>query len=215
MSKNSISPLPDALAQAYHQWHKNSFTPRANVFAELATGQQPEAMVISCCDSRVQASALFQGAEGDFFIHRNIANFVPPPDAVPENHATASAVAYAVKVLKVKRIIVLGHAACGGVRACMDMCAGGDSGDSDGFLSAWIGLLKPAYERLGLSGHAPDRLSDMERENVKYALENLHAYDFVAHAVRDGRLELHGLWHDIGTGVLYAYDEKADSFGRV
>ncbi len=214
MPKNAISPLPDALAQAYHQWHKNSFAPRADDFATLATGQQPETMVISCCDSRVQASALFQVTEGDFFMHRNIANFVPPPDAVPENHATASAVEYAVKVLKVKRIIVLGHAGCGGMRACMDMCAG-DGSDDDGFLSAWIGLLKPAYERLGLSGHVPDRLGDMERENVKYTLENLRAYDFVTDALAAGRLTLHGLWHDIGTGVLYAHDEKADSFERV
>lgn len=218
MTKMTASAFPATLKAAYQNWRETTYADRAEAFAKLADeGQKPDAMVISCCDSRVNTTHIFGQQEGYFFIHRNIANFVPTPQQTPDNHGTAAALEYAVKVLNVKRIMIVGHAQCGGVQACMDVCAGegAEIVKNLGFVTRWIDLLKPAYERLGIVGNPPDRLTDMEQENVKHALENLAAYDFVAASIAAGNLEIHGLWYDFRLGIMKAYDSVKDSFNEI
>ena len=120
-----VKPLPNYLIQRYHGWKATTFEDNHAWYRRLASeGQRPRAMVISCCDSRVHVTAIFGAEQGEFFIHRNIANLVPAylPDGEP--HGTSAAVEYAVTALKVSHIIVLGHSSCGGVRGCHDMCTG-------------------------------------------------------------------------------------------
>ena len=83
---SSVSVLPDALVARFKAWRQDDFD--AQHFAELAEGQSPMAMVISCCDSRVQSSEIFDVPAGSFFIHRNIANLVPPPHCFRTFHST-------------------------------------------------------------------------------------------------------------------------------
>jgi len=124
-------PLPDQLRQRYVDWKAQGFVDKAKRFEVLAAeGQAPEAMVISCCDSRVSATELFQANPGDFFTHRNIANLVPPFDPDGPHFGTFSAIEYAVTALKVPHIIVIGHSSCGGVRACYNMCLNGKTASS-------------------------------------------------------------------------------------
>lgn len=217
-SKIFASDLPETLQNAYRNWYETDYTARKDDFFQLVTGgQTPDAMVISCCDSRVNITHIFGTSAGGLFIHRNIANFVPAAQASPDNHGTAAAMEYAVKVLEVARIIVVGHALCGGVRACMDVCAGegADIEKDMTFIARWVDLLKPAYERLGLSGNPHERLHDMERENVKHSLENLLSYDFIADAVGAQKLDIHGLWYDLRDGVMHSYNPEKNGFEKI
>ena len=102
--------LPTDLILGYQSWKKDGFERQSSRYLELAEkGQSPSAMVISCCDSRVQATEIFGTGSGEFFLHRNVANLVPPYAPNSDFHGTSAAVEYAVKALKVQHLIVLGH----------------------------------------------------------------------------------------------------------
>ncbi|MBV1902230.1 MAG: carbonic anhydrase, partial [Marinosulfonomonas sp.] len=117
--------LPAYLVQRYHGWKATTYSENKAWYRRLADdGQHPRAMVISCCDSRVHVTSIFGADQGEFFIHRNIANLVPPYEPDGDHHGTSAAVEYAVTALKVAHIIVLGHSNCGGVQGCHDMCSG-------------------------------------------------------------------------------------------
>jgi carbonic anhydrase len=211
----TAAPLPEKLIAHYKKWRATGYD--ETLFTELAGGQSPMAMVISCCDSRVHSTEIFNMPAGSFFIHRNIANLVPPyaagGDAPAAANNTASALEYAVKALKVPHLIIMGHSACGGVQACYDMCendvAAGDAGFE--FVGHWLETLRPAHQRV--SGDADEaRIIEMGHQGVLVSLENLMGYPFVAEAVAAGTLSLHGLWHDIGPGALYAYNPATQKF---
>ena len=82
-------------------------------------GQTPETMLIACCDSRSAPEAIFDAGPGEMFVVRNVANLVPPYSPDGEFHSTSAALEFAVQSLKVKNIVVMGHALCGGIRALM------------------------------------------------------------------------------------------------
>ena len=110
-------PLPGFLVQRYHGWKATTFNENKAWFRRLADeGQRPRTMVISCCDSRLHVTSIFGAEQGEFFIHRNIANLVPPYEPDGNQHGTSAAVEYAVNVLKIANLIVLGHSQCGGVQ---------------------------------------------------------------------------------------------------
>ena len=95
-------PLPDFLIDRYIDWKNNYFEKNKLLYKKtVSEGQKPKVMVISCCDSRVQATSIFGSNIGEFFVHRNIANLVPPYNLGEENSGTSSAIEYAVKTLKV------------------------------------------------------------------------------------------------------------------
>ena len=111
-------PLPEYLSRRYHGWKATSYAENRSWYRRLAEGgQHPRAMVISCCDSRVHVTSIFGADQGEFFIHRNIANLVPPYEPDGEPHGTSATVEFAVTSLKVAHLIVLGHSSCGGVKA--------------------------------------------------------------------------------------------------
>jgi carbonic anhydrase len=112
---NATSPLPSYLIDRYRLWHTQRFTDNRAWFARLASeGQRPRAMVVSCCDSRINAVEIFGAEPGDLFVVRNVANLVPPYNPDHQHHGTSAAVEYAVNVLKVAHIVVVGHSSCGG-----------------------------------------------------------------------------------------------------
>jgi carbonic anhydrase len=171
-------------------------------------------MVISCCDSRVHVTSIFGAEQGEFFIHRNIANLVPPYQPDGALHGTSAAVEYAVTALKVSQVMVLGHSRCGGVEGCHDMCAGEapDLERPDSFVGRWMDVLRPGWERVRDLEDRQDRLRALEREAVLTSLGNLMTFPFVAAAVEAGELALHGLWNDIAEGTLEIYDPTLDRF---
>ncbi|QFU09951.1 Carbonic anhydrase 1 [Rhodobacteraceae bacterium THAF1] len=210
-------PLPQYLVQRYHGWHATTFSENHAWYRRLADeGQRPRAMVISCCDSRVHVTSIFGAEQGEFFIHRNIANLVPPYEPDGAQHGTSAAVEFAVTALKVAHVIVIGHSLCGGVKGCMDMCSGHapELEEKTSFVGRWMDLLKPGYERL--TTEKPDfDIRDLEHEAVKTSLANLMTFPFVKEAVEAERLSLHGLHTDIAEGSLTMLDARTDTFQPV
>ncbi|MDR5653283.1 carbonic anhydrase [Ruixingdingia sedimenti] len=208
-------PLPAYLIQRFHGWRATAWQENKAWYRRLASdGQHPRAMVISCCDSRVHVTSIFGADEGEFFIHRNIANLVPPYTPDGENHGTSAAVEYAVTVLKVAHLVVLGHANCGGVKGCHDMCSGHAPAleEKTSFIGRWMDILRPGYEKLDPAAAETERLTALEKEAVLVSLENLMTFPFVRAAVEAEEMTLHGLWTSTGEGALEHYDPAQHGF---
>lgn len=202
-------PLPSYLVQRYHGWKATTYDENKSWYRRLADeGQRPRAMVISCCDSRVHVTAIFGADQGEFFIHRNIANLVPPYEPDGDHHGTSAAVEYAVTALKVAHIVVLGHSNCGGVQGCMDMCTGHapELEEKTSFVGRWMDILRPGYEMVKDIEDPQERVRALEKRSVVTSMENLMSFPFVKEAVDAGELTLHGLWNDIGEGGLEQFD---------
>lgn len=203
-----IRPLPAFLVQRYRGWMATTHAENKAWYRRLATeGQRPRAMIIACCDSRVHVTSMFGADDGEFFIHRNIANLVPPYQPDGAQHGTSAAVEYAVTALKVPHLIVVGHSSCGGVKGCHDMCAGlaPELESSSSFVGRWMDLLRPGYERVRDIADEGQRTRALEEQAVLVSLGNLLTFPFVQEAVDAETLSLHGLWMDIGEGTLNAY----------
>lgn len=210
-------PLPEYLVRRYHGWKATTYVENRAWYRRLAEdGQHPRAMVISCCDSRVHVTSIFGADQGEFFIHRNVANLVPPYNPDGEYHGTSAAVEYAVTTLKVAHLIVLGHSGCGGVQGCYDMCSGHapELDKATSFVGRWMDILRPGFDRLPPGDDAARRRA-LEKEAVLVSLENLTTFPFVQAAIDDGMLTLHGLWNDIGEGTLDAFIDPATGFAPV
>lgn len=211
-------PLPGSLIQRYHGWKATTFAENAAWYRRLGTeGQRPRAMVISCCDSRVHVTSIFGAEQGEFFIHRNIANLVPPYEPDGLRHGTSAAIEYAVTSLKVSQIMVLGHSQCGGVQGCEAMCSGHapELEAPESFVGRWMDLLRPGWEELRGIEDAEARMEALEKRAVLTSIDNLMTFPFVASAVESGDLAMHGLWNDIVKGTLEAYDAQTDAFAPI
>lgn len=206
-----LAKLPKELVDQYRNWKNTGFAAQAEHFAELGKGQSPTAMIISCCDSRVQSTEIFDVPAGTFFLHRNIANLVPPYQS-DDGVGTAAALEYAVKALKVPHIVIMGHSQCGGVQACHDLCRDEVAAEDSGFefVGHWLAPLRPAFDRI--PPDASDPLVAMGHQGVLVSLGNLMGYPFIHDAVAAGDLHLHGAWHDIADGTLYAFNPDTNSF---
>lgn len=213
-----IAPLPSYLAQRYRGWKATTYSENQSWYRRLADeGQRPRVMVIACCDSRVHVGPIFGADTGEIFIHRCIANLVPPYQPDENHHGTSAAVEYAVTVLRVSHLIVLGHSDCGGARGCHDMCEGRAPGleKPDSFIGRWLDILRPGYERVSGIEDQQERQTALEKEAVVVSLENLLRFPFVAEAVEAENLKLHGLWHEIGEGRLDQYIGAEEGFHPV
>lgn len=204
-------PMPSYLIDRFNSWKRMKFEDSRAWYARLMEdGQRPRAMLISCCDSRLDTVSMFGAEPGDLFVVRNVANLVPPYAADQNHHGTSAAVEYAVTALHVAHIVVVGHSSCGGVQACHDMCSGEapELDEETSFVGRWMDILRPGYERVKETpGDRDARLRELEHEAVRTSLMNLLTFPFVREAVESDRLTLHGAWIDIGGGVMHAMAE--------
>lgn len=203
-------PMPSYLIERFNGWRRLRFEESRAWYARLMEdGQRPRAMLISCCDSRLDTVAMFGAEPGDLFVVRNVANLAPPYAADHNHHGTSAAVEYAVTALRVAHILVVGHSSCGGVRACHDMCSGAapELEEATSFIGRWMDILRPGFERVRKAGLDGDHLRELEHEAVRTSLMNLATFPFVAEAVEAKRLTLHGAWIDIADGVLHVLSE--------
>lgn len=213
-----VRPLPNYLVQRYHGWKATGYADNKAWYRKLASdGQHPRTMVISCCDSRVHVTSIFGADQGEFFIHRNIANLVPPFEPDGDHHGTSAAVEYAVRVLKISNLIVLGHSNCGGVKGCIDMCKGNapELEAKDSFVGRWMDILRPGYEVVADMQDPEEQVRALEKEAVMTSLQNLMTFPWVVTQVDEGKLTLHGLWTDIGEGGLEHYNPETKQFHPV
>lgn len=205
-------PLPSYLIQRYHGWKATTYSDNSAWFKRLAkSGQQPRAMIISCCDSRVPVTSIFEADQGEFFTHRNIANLVPPYAPDGDHHGTSAALEYAVTSLRVTHLIVMGHSNCGGVKGFDESCSGQNKAlDETSFVGPWMDILRPGYDRVAHIADPDDRARALEKESVIISLNNLLTFPFIAEAKESGLLSLHGLWIDIEDGTLEVYSADGE-----
>ncbi len=192
----------DRFIRGYWQEHKDRY-------AELARdGQSPSSMVIACSDSRVSPELIFDAAPGEIFVVRNVSNLVPPYAPDTGNHGTSAALEFAVTVLNVSRIVVLGHSQCGGIRA---LVRGPTAGDGD-FIASWMAIAKTARARVCDAPDAPaepyapaafDALCEQcARESIRVSLSNLLSFPWIRSRVDDGALTLAGLHFNVQSAAL-------------
>ncbi len=189
----------DPLIEGHLRFRANTWPAERDRYAALAQrGQNPETMVIACSDSRVDPQTIFGAGPGELFVVRNVAGLVPTytPDA--GYHGTSAALEFGVRVLKVARIAVLGHALCGGIRAMVE----GVPGVARDFVEPWMRIAEPALDAVPRQLSIDDMLHSCELEVVRLSLANLATFPWIAEAVSAGQLTLQGFRFDIRSGVL-------------
>ncbi|WP_300543321.1 carbonic anhydrase [Maricaulis sp.] len=192
---------PETLIDGYRRFRGGRFAEERAHYAELAEGQTPHTLVIACSDSRVDPAAIFDAAPGELFVVRNVANLVPPVEEGGGLHGVSAALEFAVKVLKVRGVLVMGHGDCGGVKAC----ASGMDGVPTDYLGPWLSTMEPAREQaraqIGEASLA-ELSSHLELVSIEHSVERLKAFPFVADAIAERNLEIHGARFSIADGKL-------------
>lgn len=196
------------LLAGYRAFRAQRWPHERALYEALAQGQAPRLLVIGCSDSRVDPATIFGAGPGELFVVRNVANLVPPHDQGDGLHGTSAAIEYAVKVLRVRTILVMGHARCGGVAAALT----GQVGSEMRFLKSWIDLLAPA--RLQCEA-VPDSQTALEREGVKLSIARLATFPFVAEALAEKTLAIEGARFDIADGGLEVLDHETGQFVEI
>jgi carbonic anhydrase len=207
--------FPRQLIDGYRAFLTGRLRTEQDRYRELAeSGQSPEIMVIGCCDSRCSPEVIFNARPGELFVVRNIANLVPPyaPDA--QAHGVSAALEFGVMALKVKNIVVLGHAQCGGVRAFAEDSEPLTPGD---FIGNWMKLMSPAAERLGPRGalSRDEYLTRLEQANVVNSIDNLMTFPRLRILIERGQVVVHGAYFGVATGQLSVRDPATEKFAQV
>ncbi|MGQ9369656.1 carbonic anhydrase [Azospirillum sp. ST 5-10] len=188
-------------------------------------GQHPDVLLIGCSDSRVDPALLTMAEPGELFVVRNVANLVPPYQPDGSYHGTSAAIEYAVTVLQVGTILVLGHAQCGGIAGLIRIRSGETVGGD--FVAPWVNLASEACDRfvgeVAIDGDGADasiqtlvaRPGLAERAAVRGSVENLMTFPWIRERVEAGTLQVHGWWFDLESGDLWAIDQATKRFERV
>lgn len=206
----------DNLIEGYRRFRLGPYREQRERYDRLAQGQSPQVMVISCSDSRVDPTRVFDSEPGQMFVLRNIANLVPPYSAISGQSSVAAALEYAVTMAYVPHILIFGHAQCGGIAAAL-------AGDFDKpvagkHVHAWMEFISPARDTVKAAcalSQDIDAHRALEQANVRTGIANLRTYPFVAAAEAEGKLFLHGAIFDIADGTLKVLDEKSGQFQAI
>ncbi len=210
-------PYLSSLIDGYRRFRETEWARERDRWNELAEGQSPKIMILSCADSRVDPAQIFDARPGEIFVVRNIAALAPPFEMAPGHHGVSAALEFAVTQIEVGEILVMGHGFCGGCAAALT----GQFDDADHgeghFIAAWVEMLDGAREKVRSKHQELDRQAflAMELEAVKVSMANLRTFPWIAERESDGRLKLHGGHFAIDEGRLYMLDEAEGEFRPV
>lgn len=211
--------LPERLEKGYRSFLEKRFASERARYQELAAEQKPSIMVIGCVDSRVSPEVIFDAAPGEILVARNVANLVPryePPTAenkADSQHGTSAALEFAVSALRVRDIVVLGHAFCGGIKAFASDDAPLSSSD---FIGRWMSQIAPAADAITAPKEDWESyLRQLEFASVELSLKNLMTFPFVKAAVEKGELSLHGAYFGVASGRMLVRNNKTGAFEPV
>jgi len=204
--------FPQKLTQGYQTFLQGRFANESNRYRALGEqGQNPDILVVGCCDSRVSPEVIFGAGPGELFVVRNVANLVPPyePDT-SSYHGTSAAIEFAVNALEVRHIVILGHASCGGIRAFHDQTEPLGAGD---FIGKWMSQITDMAAALPLPEHDRNtRLKRLEFAVIEHSMANLLTFPCIQRRVQTKELSLHGAYFSIATGLLFVRDAKTGEF---
>ena len=210
-----MTGFPNHLLDGYRTFTSQRLPTEQSRYRELAErGQSPEVMVIGCCDSRVSPEVIFDAGPGELFVVRNVANLVPVYAPDGGAHGVSAALEYAVRALRIKHVVVLGHAQCGGIRAFVDKMAPLSSSD---FIGKWMSMFVKPGEQVSQREHETiqEFVTRIEKAAVFRSLENLMTFPFVQTQVASGELQLHGAYFGVAEGSLFVLDPAAKEFHSV
>ncbi|MGW3284090.1 bifunctional SulP family inorganic anion transporter/carbonic anhydrase [Streptomyces sp. NPDC001002] len=219
-SGNGVGSGGRQLAQGISAFQRNTAPLVRGELARLAKeGQRPSQLFLTCADSRLVTSMITSSGPGDLFVVRNVGNLVPLPGDEGGDDSVAAAIEYAVDVLKVRSITVCGHSGCGAMQALLNS----EPGAARTPLKRWLRHGLPSLERMAddgrpwarLAGRAPaDAVEQLSLTNVVQQLEHLRAHESVTRALRDGALELHGMYFHVGEAQAYLLTEGTPKNGE-
>lgn len=216
-----MKPSIKKLASGFNHFRTRYFNEQKELYRDLVEqGQKPKVAVIACADSRVDPAIVLQVEPGDIFAIRNVANLVPPYQSNEEGdvsyHGTSAALEFAVSVLGVEHVVVIGHAHCSGIQAMIN----GQEGEqvSGSFIPAWTTIAAEAFHRAKSTtsvAEGAEFTRCCERQAVLVSLENLRTFPFIQEKIDAGKLDIHGWYLDIAEGELTAYDPNTKKFGSL
>src|SRR5262245_17565636 len=175
------------LIAGYRRFRANRYREARSLFHTLKDGQQPATMIIACADSRADPAMIFDAAPGELFAVRNVAALVPPYDESGGLHGVSAALEFAVTILKVKQIVVMGHGGCGGIAASLSAA---DHRPLGRFIAPWVELIADARDEVINNATIPTRdwQETVEHRAVGQSLKNLMTFPFVRGAYERGDL---------------------------
>jgi carbonic anhydrase len=207
--------LPANLTDGYRAFLYSRLRIEQDRYRALSeSGQAPQVMVIGCADSRVSPEAIFDSRPGELFVVRNVANIVPPYSPDGQAHGVSAALEFGVAALKVKHIVVLGHAQCGGVKAFAEDAEPLSPGD---FIGKWMSLMAPVMDQVGPRGalSSADYLTKLEQANVVNSIANLMTFPRLRKMIERGDVGIHGAFFGVATGKLSVLDQATGTFTQV
>lgn len=183
---------------------------------EFKDGQHPGVLVIACSDSRVDPTIIFDTHPGEIFVVRNVGALVPPFETSPGLHGVSSALEFAIQILGIKEVLVMGHGLCGGCHAALTRDLHDAPPGEGGFIAGWISMLDGAREDI-IAEYGEDRgraaSRAMEHAAVKVSLANLRTFPWIREKEERNVLSLKGAYFAVAEGVLYLLDEQTGQFG--
>lgn len=191
------------------KFQKEVYPKRKDLFQSLAEGQSPEALFITCSDSRIDPNLVTQTEPGELFICRNAGNIVPPHT----NHtgAMTASIEFALGALKVPHVIVCGHSNCGAMKGALAR----ETLGALPHVAEWLTYVRAAVEIVDSQGSAlseEERLRRLTEENVILQLDHLRTHPYVARALAARQVELHGWVYDIASGGVSVFEPRSRSF---
>jgi carbonic anhydrase len=207
-------PYLTQLIEGYRRFRTTDWAREHERWSELAEGQSPQVMILSCADSRVDPAHIFDARPGEMFVARNIAALAPPYETTTGYHGVSAALEFAVTQLNVGEILVMGHGFCGGCAAALTGQFDDTEPGEGHFIADWVRMLSGARDQVRARHAEFDRAAflDMEREAVKVSIANLRTFPWIAEREQAGTLKLHGAHFSIAEGRLYILDEAEGTF---
>ena len=203
------------LLRGYKRFRADGYPRQKARFEELVReGQSPKVMIISCSDSRVDPAQIFDVDPGEIFVVRNVAALVPPFETTPGYHGVSAAIEFAVQMLEVRQIVVMGHGRCGGCQAALTQSMKAKVPGKGGFVANWVSLLDEASQAVSAKHGSTGRKAElaMEFAAIRQSLTNLRSFPWLADKEKVGKIKLRGAHFSIKEGVLFSLDEDTGEF---
>lgn len=190
------------IQQGYQVFRKKYALGDSSVMRYLSHyGQQPEIMVVACCDSRVDPALILQCDPGDLFVVRNVANIIPPYEKDEAHHGTSAALEFGVSFLKVKDLILLGHSQCGGIQALLNS---NDFNQND-FITNWVSLIKT-------DNFNPQNTDEYAKSALHQSHQNCLTFPWIKEKVMQQKLTIHLWFFDIKMGQIFTYSDTKKEY---
>jgi carbonic anhydrase len=209
-----MANFPEHLTDRFHRFKFRHFDLHRETYEDLATyGQNPDVMIVSCCDSRCDPETIFSAKPGELFVVRNVANLIPPFETIGKFHGVSAALEFAALNLRVRHIVIMGHTGCGGIKVALEQNAARQTEAM--FISRWMSMLDDCRMKVLASHQGTDRaaaVAALEREAIKVSIANLRSFPFILELENRGKVALHGALFDIATGSLMVLNQSNGEF---